>query len=173
MLGKYNRYKVLKVFLNSPTESFRLREISRLSEISPPSVMNYLDEFEKEGFIKKQIKKGIPSYLALRDNPQFILYKKISAIFELENSGLIEFLWERLAPEAIVLYGSYARGESAESSDIDLFILGNTKNLDISEYEKKLGKIHLLSKKSLKEISKELRNNLLNGIILRGYIKVF
>jgi len=49
MLNKYNRYKLLRLFLDSPTESFRLREIARLTKISPPSVINYLKEFEKEG----------------------------------------------------------------------------------------------------------------------------
>ena len=46
MLNKYNRYKLLKIFLFNPTESFRLRELSRLSKISPPSVVNYLKEAE-------------------------------------------------------------------------------------------------------------------------------
>lgn len=76
MLQKYNRYKLLRVFFNSPTESFRLRELSRLSKISPLSVMNYLKEFEKYSLIKKYIKRRIPFYQALRDNEKFIFYKK-------------------------------------------------------------------------------------------------
>ena len=71
MLQKYNRYKLLKIFLYSPTESFRLRELSRLSSISPLSVMHYLDEFEKEGLIEKYNKRGIPFYRAKRDNEKF------------------------------------------------------------------------------------------------------
>ena len=54
MLDKYNKYKLLKLFLDSPTDSFRLREIARLTKISPPSVMNYLKDFEKEGLIKNK-----------------------------------------------------------------------------------------------------------------------
>jgi predicted nucleotidyltransferase len=174
MLDKYNRYKLIKLFLDSPTESFRLREIARLTKISPPSVMIYLKEFENNGLIKKQIKRKIPFYTAIRDDPNFILYKKLSILFELNNVGLIEYLWDNLSPEAIVLYGSFSKGESIENSDIDLFILGKEKELTISEFEKKLNKkIHLLFKASLKEIPNELKNNLLNGIILKGYIKVF
>src|SRR3989344_2499700 len=121
MLNKYNRYKLLRLFLDSPTESFRLREIARLTKISPPSVINYLKEFEKEGLIRKQIKREIPFYTSIRDNSNFILYKKISIIFELNNSGLIDYLWDKLSPEAIILYGSFSKGESIENSDIDLF----------------------------------------------------
>src|SRR3989344_3776573 len=108
MLQNYNKYKLLKIFMESPTDSFRLRELSRLSKISPPSVMIYLKEFEKEGIIKKYEKRGIPFYQSLRENKEFILWKKLSIIYELETSGLVDFLWESISPEAIILYGSYA-----------------------------------------------------------------
>ncbi|MBS3072047.1 nucleotidyltransferase domain-containing protein [Candidatus Pacearchaeota archaeon] len=174
MLNKYNRYKLLRLFLDSPTESFRLREIARLTKISPPSVINYLKEFEKDGLIRRQIKREIPFYNSIRDNSNFILYKKISILFELNNSGLIDYLWDKLSPEAIILYGSFSRGESIENSDVDLFILGKNKNIDLINFEKKLNKrLHILFKESTKEIPNELKNNILNGIILKGYIKVF
>ena len=76
MLEKYNRYILLKVFLDSPLDSFRLRELSRLSGISPASVVNYLKEFEKQGLIKKSEKRGIPFYQAQRESEDFIFYKK-------------------------------------------------------------------------------------------------
>ncbi len=174
MLEKYNNYKLLKLFLDSPTDSFRLREIARLTKISPPSVMNYLKEFEKKGLINKQIKRKVPFYTASRDNPEFILYKKISIFFELNQCGLISHIWNKLSPQAIVLYGSFAKGESIENSDVDLFILGKDKNIELLDFEKKLNKkVHLLFKESLKEIPAELKNNILNGIILKGYLKVF
>ncbi len=162
--------------MDFPTEGFRLRELSRLSKISPPSVMTYLKEFEKQGLIQKKTKRKIPFYTALRDNSDFILYKKISILFELNKSGLVDYLWDGLSPEAVVLYGSFAKGESIEDSDIDLFVLGKkTKpNFKLDIFEKTLGKkIHLLSEEKLKSISVELRNNILNGVILKGYIKVF
>ncbi|MEK6933632.1 MAG: nucleotidyltransferase domain-containing protein [Nanoarchaeota archaeon] len=174
MLEKYNRYNVLKLFFDSPTESFRLREISRFAKISPPSIMIYLKEFERDGLIKKQTKRNIPFYSAMRDDPNFVIYKKISILFELNIKGLIDYLWDNLSPKAIVLYGSFAKGESIEDSDIDLFILGKKRDLEVTEFEKKLNKkIHLLFKESLKDMSNELKNNILNGIILKGYIKVF
>ncbi len=44
--------------------------------------------------------------------------------------------------------------------------------MDLTEFEKKLGKkIHLMFE--AKSISNELKNNLINGIILKGYWKVF
>jgi len=172
MLEKYNRYKLLKVFMDNPTESFRLRELSRLSKISPPSVMIYLKEFEKEKLIEKQEKRKIPFYKANRDNEDFKQYKKLSIIYEIHKSGLIEYLWEKLAPETIVLYGSFAKGESIENSDLDIFFIGKDKEINIDEYEKKLGyEVHLMGDE-LKNTSKEFRNNLANGMILKGYLKL-
>jgi len=174
MLNKYNRYKLLKVFMDSPTESFRLRELGRLSNLAPLSVRNYLEEFENEGMIRKFVKRGIPFYQAIRDNEKFILCKKISIFYELNESGLVDFLWNSLSPDAIILYGSHAKGEATEESDIDIFIIGKEREISIAEFEKKLGKrIHLMFERDIKKISKELSNNLINGIVLKGYLKVF
>ena len=174
MLQKYNRYKLLKIFLDNPTESFRLRELSRLSKISPVSVINYLKEFEKEELIKSYKKREIPFYVAERDNEKFILYNKISIIYELNTSGLVDFLWDKLSPDAIILYGSHAKGEAIETSDIDIFVIGKEKKLNLDEFEKKIDKrIHLMFDDNIKHVPKELKNNLINGIILKGYFKVF
>ena len=174
MLQKNNRYHLLKVFLDEPLESFRLRELSRLSRISPPSVINYLKEFEKQDLIKKYEKRGIPFYQAIRDNEKFIFCKKLSILFELHESSLVDFLWEKLSPEAIILYGGYAKGESIETSDVDIFVIGKERKINLEEFEKKLNKkIHLMFESDIKKISKELKNNLINGIVLKGYFKVF
>ena len=170
MFKKNNRYLLLKVFLDSPLDSFRLRELSRISGISPASVMNYLKEFISDGLIKKYEKREIPFYQADRDSENFIFYKKISILYELKSSGLTDFLWENLHPDAIILYGSYAKGESIEGSDIDIFIVGKEKNINLDKFEKILGKeIHLIFKENPEKIPNELKNNLINGIVLKGY----
>lgn len=170
MFNKNNRYKLLKIFLDSPLDSFRLRELSRISEISPASVINYLKEFGDEGLIKKYEKRGIPFYQAERDNEKFILYKKISILYELNESGLVDFLWDSLHPQAIILYGSYAKGESIENSDIDLFIVGKEKKILLEKFEKIFNKeIHLMFEENPKKIPKRLKSNLINGVVLKGY----
>ncbi len=174
MLQNYNRYKILKIFLDNPTESFRLRELSRLSRVAPPSVMNYLKEFEKEKLIRKYEKRKIPFYQALRENENFILYKKLSMIYELNKSGLLNHLWDKLFPDVIILFGSCAKGEDIEKSDIDLFIQASEKKIDIKKYEKYLGReVNIFFETNFSRLNKELKNNILNGIILKGYLKVY
>jgi predicted nucleotidyltransferase len=128
----------------------------------------------KKKLIIKYKKRGIPFYKANFDNEKFREYKKISVLYELNNSGLIEFLWNKISPEAIVLYGSYSKGESIENSDIDLFVIGKEKEVNIDRFEKMIGvNIHILFEENIKKIPNELKNNLINGIILRGYLKIF
>lgn len=173
MLGNYNKYKLLKVFFRNSTDSLRLREISRMAGISPPSIMQYLKEFESKGLVRKYAKRGIPFYQAQRDNGDFKAYSRIGMLFEIHDSGLVEYLWEKLAPEAIILFGSCAKGECVEDSDIDIFIIGKEKRPDLKSYEKKIGRnIHLLFEENPKKISKELINNLINGVVLKGYLKI-
>jgi predicted nucleotidyltransferase len=172
MFKNYNKYRVLRTFLDNPTESFRLRELGRKVKLAPLSLSNYLRELENESLIRSYEKNKIKFYTAQRDSIRFARFQKISIQYELYESGVIDELWEKLHPEAIILYGSHAKGEAIESSDVDLFLACKQKNIDLEEYEKKLGKrIHLIFKIADK-IPAELKNNLANGIVMMGYFKV-
>lgn len=77
-------------------------------------------------------------------------------------------------PDAIVLFGSFSRGEDVKESDIDLFMVAKEKQLDIAKFEKYLDKqINIIWEENFNRLSKELRNNIINGIVLHGYLKVF
>ena len=90
----------------------------------------------------------------------------------MHESGLIDYLWNELFPKAIILYGSHAKGEATENSDIDLFVIGKERKIDLKKFEKILDRrIHLIFESSPENIPKELKNNLVNGIILKGYFE--
>ena len=179
MLQKDNRYKILRVFFDNPNPhgtGFQLRQISRIVKLTPKSVARYLDELAKEDLIikSKHAAHGYPAYWANRANQYFLFLKKIDNILKIKESGLLEFLENKLMPDAIILFGSAAKGEDLKESDIDLFVLAEEKKLDLQKYEKLLGrKINILAEDSFSKLSKELRNNIINGIILYGYLKVF
>ncbi len=174
MFKKYNKYKLLKVFFDNPLENFRLRELSRLSGIAPLSVANYLKEFQAEHLVTRYEKRSVPFYRANRDDESFKLFKRVSILYELHVSGLIDYLWDTLAPEAIILFGSAVRGEDTEHSDIDIFIIGKEGKIDIGSYEKYLHKtVNILIESDKTKMSGEFKNNLINGIVLKGYLKLF
>jgi len=164
--------------MENPLEEFGLREISRKVDISPASVLNYLKKLEAEGFIKKIKKKINPAYVSQRDNENFKFYKKIAILEELHSSGIIDELWQKTAPEAIILYGSCSKGESIDTSDIDLFVISKNVKKTILNYkiDKKYSKmiskeVHIIVD-NRKNIPDKLMNSLINGIVLKGYLKV-
>jgi len=174
MIEKYSRYRILQEFFDFPRKSFQMREISRNTKLAQPSIMNHLKALLKEGLILREEKGIYPAYVANRDNEFFKEYKKIDLILKMKKIKLINYIYDSCMPNAIILFGSSSKGEDIEESDIDLFIQSPEKKLDLEKYEKILKKkISLFFKEDFSKLSNELKNNILNGIILRGYLKVF
>ncbi len=174
MIQNYGKYKVLKVFFDSPTKNFQVREISRLIKLGQPSVTNYLKYLVKEDFIIKENKGIYPSFKANRENELFKLYKKFDIIIKISSSGLLDYLKDNYLPSSIILFGSASKGEDIETSDIDIFIQSKEKKLNLDKYEKLLKRrISLFFKEDFNKLTAEMKNNILNGEILRGYIKIF
>jgi len=179
MLQKDNRYRILRVFFEDPVPrgiGFQLREISRKVAVAPASVKRYLTELEKEGLILKTQHRiyGYPVYYANRDNETFRFLKKHDNIEQIRESGVIEYLFDEISPSAIILFGSASRGEDLRESDIDLFVMSEEKKINLDKFEKKLNKnINIFFSKDFNSLSDELKNNIINGVILKGYLKVF
>jgi len=174
MLQKYNRYRILQEFFDFPRKNFHIRELSRRTKIAQPSVMNHLKELIKEKLIIKE-KKGIyPTFNSNRENEMFKLYKKSDIIFKINKTGMLDYIYDKSLPDVIILFGSASKGEDIESSDIDLFIQAPEKKINLEKYEKIIKrKINLFFKEDFSKLNKEIRNNILNGIILKGYLKAF
>lgn len=174
MIQRYSRYRILREFFDFPRKNFQIREISRRTKITQPSVTNHLKVLEKEKLIIKE-KKGIyPSFKGNRDNELFKLYKKTDLLLGIYQCGLLDYIFDSCVPDVIILFGSASRGEDTEESDIDFFVQAPERKLNLEKYEKILNReINLFFEENFSRLSKELRNNILNGIILKGYIKVF
>ena len=154
----------------------KIREIARLINLAPIAVKNHLNDLEKKELIKRKKERNynIQTYQANRENLEFIFLQQQSIISELYYSNLINQLWEEISPQVIILFGSYAKGEAIEDSDVDLFILGKEKKFSLEKYEKKLNKkIHLIFTESFSQLPTELKNNVVNGKILKGYLKIY
>ncbi len=174
MLRKENKRKILEVFFDFPTKQFHLRQLSRMTGIAITSVRNYIDELLKEDLIMK-ITEGIyPSFKANRDEELFRFDKKLNMAERINSSGLISYLDDVCMPDSIILFGSASRGEDLEESDVDLFVQSKEYKIDLKKFEKKLNrKISVFFEKDFAKLNKELKNNILNGIKLFGYLKVF
>jgi predicted nucleotidyltransferase len=174
MLQKATTWQVLTVFFDEPLTTQYLKEMSRRLTLAHTSVKRELIQLCKEQFIVEHIKKRgsrmFPEYLANR-NEQFLFYKKIHNLIQLHECGLINYLRDTLTPTSIVLFGSFMRGEDTEKSDIDLFINAKEVSLDLSKFSKLLSKnIQCHFKEKLSDYPLELAKNILNGIVLYGYL---
>ena len=88
------------------------------------------------------------------------------------ESGLARTLAERFPGATIILFGSYSFGEDTTESDVDITVIGyNPKRIDLQDIETILErKIHLNFFKTIGDIEKNLKENILNGMILSGGI---
>ena len=176
MIQNYSRWKVLRIFFDDPNpqEGFTIRWISKQIQLAPTSVKLHLDALVEEGFVIKSDGRSYETYWANRENPVFRFYKKIDIQMRLEESKVIEYVFEECNATVIILFGSAARGEDDRMSDLDIFVLAKEKIISLHTYEKQLKrKIQLHFSDHFQKLPKELRNNILNGIIMKGYLKVF
>jgi len=134
-------WKVLHYFFNHPYDEVYLRELAKKSGISVFSAKKSIDELIKEKILI-EIKRGKMRYVKVNADNLFFRHLKIAfSIKKIEESGLIEYLVKNVpAIHSILLFGSMARGEDDENSDIDLLVIGQKKKIDLSRFEEMLGK---------------------------------
>lgn len=178
MLQKCSISKVAGIFFQEPTKEHGLLEICRKTNLAHTSVKNHIKTLKHMGLLSERPeKKGsriYPTYKAQQDARIFRDNKRIHNLSELLNSGLIKFLKDRLTPKSMVLFGSYQRGEDTEDSDIDIFIEAEKSEINILKFEKALKrKIQLHFKENFKNYPADLKNNIINGTTLEGYLEAF
>ena len=175
-MQKFKFIKFIEFFLVNPYKEFYLRELAKKLKISPFAIKKYADILVKEGLILEERKANL-RYLKANVNNLFYKHLKISYnIRQLLKSGLVDFLKNNLANViSIVLFGSLAKGEDSEESDIDILIIGKEKHLSLNEFERKLDKeivIHFFSWSEWNEKAKEdhpfYYEVINNGIALYG-----
>ena len=172
--------EMLELFYNHPTREYHIREFARLMKLSPTTATKYLLQLVKEGVLTKKEERNHILFSANTDNSMFKTKKRNYNLERIQTSGLIAFLEQEFNyPKCVILFGSYSKGENGENSDIDLFMLTETKKeTNLERFEKRLdAKIELFiydekSFNNMKAKNKELLNNILNGIKLYGSIEV-
>lgn len=176
MLQKSSMLRTAEIFLINPTKEHYLIDISRSIGLAHTSVKKNLDSLIKLGIITSSAeKKGsrkFPLYKANLSSKTFKKYKIIYNIASILESGVIEFIEEKIAPKSIVMFGSYRNGEDIYDSDIDLFVECKKEKLNLEKFESKLSrKIELHFNENFISYQKELKNNIINGIVLSGFLE--
>lgn len=168
MIQKCSLIAVLEVFFKEPTNIHFIREIGRKINLAQTSVRNHVKELEKQGLIVGAKAKPFNGFIANRDNEKFIFYKQAHNFYSLY--GMKEKIVSSLYPQAIIVFGSYSKGEDVEESDIDIIVVSKSKKeIDLRRFEKILKRrINITFIDSIKKLDKPIRINVLNGWIIYG-----
>ena len=168
-----NNFKVLKIFFENPEKKFHIREIARITKLSPPGVMKIVKNLVGEELLASE-KGKIVKNISVSRSEKFVQAKRFFNLYSLYDSGLVSFLRQQYEePEAVVLFGSYSKGEDISKSDIDIAVITSKEaNLDMKKFENILRRRINIHEIKIKEAERPLLNSLANGTILCGYLKV-
>lgn len=174
------RNKIVGVLFRYPEKEFSLSDLAREAGVAKANIGNILNEFQEAGIIN--IEK-LSKIWRIRSNQTNWIYVRSKIVYNLNfiyKSGLVEFLVDFFKnPKAVVLFGSFRKGEDIYNSDIDIAIESaeakgyETIGLrELSEFEMSIGRkiqIHLFNRES---IDINVFNNIANGILLWGFLEV-
>lgn len=153
------------------------REIARLLRISPTAIGKAIKKLEKENIIKKE-KRGKIRVINIelnRDNKKILGFKRADNLKQLYEYGVIEYLEDIFPTATIIIFGSYSKGDDTITSDIDIAIIGSKeRKLSLENFQNILEReIQINYYNSLHEIHKNLRENVINGIVVAGGISIW
>lgn len=125
LLGQ-SRSAVLGTLFLRPEVALHVRELARLTGVSPGSLHRELRNLADLGLLLRQ-ETGRQVYY--RANPQCPIFEELAGLLR-KTAGLVDVVREALAPlvskiDMAFVYGSMARGEEHAHSDIDLMLIGN------------------------------------------------
>lgn len=174
------KQRIFEILFKFTNKEFSLSDLAREANVAKPNIGKILEELYSNEFIKITKLSKIWRIKANQNNWYFIRSKIVYNLNFIYQSGLIEFLTDYFKnPKAIILFGSFRKGEDITNSDIDIAIEDDgfrkyeiTDLKELNEFEKQIGKkiqLHLFNRKN---IDKNLFNNIANGIVLSGFLEV-
>jgi len=156
LLTKRTAMKILEFFIDNPSKEFYDSEIRENIKIAKASSTKWLRKMVDYGYLSRRTKGRIIFYQLNTDNVLMKELKRIKLI-----SSLVPGL-NKMDGVEIYLYGSGARGEDKEESDVDLLVIGKTtdKLIElIGKIEEKLNRRVKISSFSQLEWSKMSRKD--------------
>ena len=159
-------------------EKRHLREISRVLEESHSTVLRKINFLIKEGVLDFSfegrnkiffIKNNLQSKNYIYNAERYKLIKLLNKYPKLKI--ILEEVINNSSCDLVILFGSYANFSSKESSDLDIYLMSNNKNL-----KKKIESINSKINIKLGEFDKSslfIKEIIKNHIILKGVEKFY
>lgn len=140
LLGGSGRYKALRCIYEQPGRAFGTRELAALAGIDPSNASRWLRRWSEVGLVERRMERGTPVFLASRDPGLAPLAQLLQQ--DTRTSQLLSRELDKLGDqvEAAAIFGSAARGESSEGSDVDLLLLTDLPQLKVQALFKASGR---------------------------------
>ena len=119
------RSRILAILFGQPREWRYLRELAAELELSPSTIQNDIHKFIASGILEQE-SRGNRSYI--RPNISCNIYPELLSIMQ-KTSGLVDIVRDTLMPfrkqiDLAFIFGSIARKEETNDSDVDLMLIG-------------------------------------------------
>lgn len=141
------REDLLALYFTNPDKKYYLRELERILNYSVANIRRELIRLERTGLFQSENQGNQLYYYLNKSYPLFNEFKNIifktSGVPQLLNDILINF---KTISHAFI-YGSFAKREQREDSDIDLMIIGKVNEDEL------ISKLNKLEQKLQREIN--------------------
>lgn len=127
LLGNNTCVRLLQHFADHPGSEWGFRQLKKELEIAPATLAKGLGMLEKKKLITHRQLGNMKPYKLQKDNPLVKSFKILQAVEELL---LLENIGARFDCH-IYLFGSRARGEDTEQSDVDLLVIAESKHSEV------------------------------------------
>jgi len=145
LIGSKTRQVLLKVFFDDPTKEYYTRQLSSIHNISVGTLHREIKKLISLGIINVREVGNIKLFSLNKKNP---VYEELKSIIS-KTEGVIKLIKDALdglkGIRVAFIYGSFAKGDERQDSDIDIFLIGDNIDEDglvakISQLEKILFK---------------------------------
>ena len=131
MFSAYRR-ELLATLLLRPDEQFHVRELGRMTGLSPGSIHRELKAMAASGLLRHKRVGNQVLYQADRNCP---IFEELASIFR-KTTGLADLLRNALCElddkiDIAFVFGSMASGRQSSFSDVDVMVLGDVELIDV------------------------------------------
>lgn len=127
LFGNRKRLSLLLFFAANPRSEFTFTQLQKKTKLAKATLAKWLKHLRRDGFLKE---KPIGIQRLYRLNAESMLIKQLKVMLALASLDFLIPLSEKHGVEAYV-YGSAARGEDVEESDIDILIIGKVRKEEL------------------------------------------
>src|SRR4030042_324190 len=148
LISSKTRQTLLKAFFEAPDTELYTRQLASKYHISVGTLHRELQKLSASGILKSRKIGNIKLFSLNKQNPIYEEIKNIISKTEGEIKLIKNTISEIKGIKVAFIYGSFAKGDERQDSDVDIFLMGNS--IDENEL---VVKISNLEKKLFKEVN--------------------